>query len=138
MDSRTAPEKRFSDRVANYVRYRPGYPEAIIDLMHHEIGLSSASVIADIGSGTGISAKLFLDAGCTVFGVEPNREMREAAEQTLSARPGFRSVDGTAQATTLPDISVKVAPFEMEQDRNFRLSEWLEWIGRRLRPSISY
>lgn len=107
-DSSPAPEERFSDRVENYVRYRPRYPQAIIDMLCREVGLSSASVIADVGSGTGISAELFLQAGCTVHGVEPNREMREAAERLLAAYAVFRSVNGTAQATTLPDQSVDV------------------------------
>ena len=101
----TAPEARFSDRVENYVRYRPGYPLEILDLLRREAGLTSASVIADIGSGTGISTELLLKTGCTVHGVEPNREMRQAAERLLAGLPGFRSVDGTAQDTTLPDKS---------------------------------
>lgn len=92
--------------MENYVRYRPHYPEEIITLLRRDAGLSSASVIADVGSGTGISAELFLQAGCTIHGVEPNREMREAAERILAAHPAFHSVSGTAQATTLPDQSV--------------------------------
>lgn len=101
-----APEERFSDRVDNYVRYRPHYPQEIIDVLRRETRLSSSSVIADVGSGTGISAELFLQAGCTVHGVEPNREMREAAERLLAAYPAFHSVNGTAEATTLPDHGV--------------------------------
>ncbi len=101
----TAPEARFSNRVENYVRYRPGYPPEILDLLRSDAGLISASVIADIGSGTGISTQLLLKTGCTVHGIEPNREMRQAAERLLGGWPAFRSVNGTAQATTLPDKS---------------------------------
>lgn len=101
-----APEQRFSDRVENYVRYRPGYPQEILTMLQREIGLTSHAIIADIGSGTGISAELFLRFGCEVHAVEPNREMREAAERLLSRHPGFHSVNGGAQATTLPDQSV--------------------------------
>lgn len=101
-----APEQRFSDRVENYVRYRPSYPQEIIPLLQREAALTPQSVIADVGSGTGISAGLFLHAGNVVHAVEPNREMREAAERILSHFPNFHSVDGTAQATTLPDHSV--------------------------------
>jgi ubiquinone/menaquinone biosynthesis C-methylase UbiE len=100
------PEQRFSDRVENYVRYRPTYPQAIIELLQREIGLNSASIIADIGSGTGISAELFLRAGCMVHAVEPNREMREAAERLLSHHPKFHRVNGGAHATTLANHSV--------------------------------
>ncbi|MDZ4405394.1 class I SAM-dependent methyltransferase [Prosthecobacter sp.] len=101
-----SPEQRFSDRVENYVRYRPRYPQEITTMLQRESGLTPQSVIADIGSGTGISAELFLRAGCTVHAVEPNREMREAAERLLSHHGGFHSVNGSAQATTLPDHSV--------------------------------
>jgi SAM-dependent methyltransferase len=97
---------RFSDRVENYVRYRPGYPGEVLDVLRAETGLAPGHAVADVGSGTGISAKLFLDAGHPVFAVEPNAEMRAAAEAMLGGDPRFRSVDGTASATTLPDGSV--------------------------------
>lgn len=102
------PEQRFSNRVENYVRHRPGYPQDILPLLQRETGLGETSVVADIGSGTGISTGLFLQAGCQVHAVEPNAAMRAAAEKGLRESPGFRSVAGTAQATTLPDASVDV------------------------------
>lgn len=104
--SSSAPEQRFSDRVENYVRYRPSYPQEIIPLLQKEAGLSHNSSIADIGSGTGISTEMFLRAGYPVKAVEPNREMRQAAERLLASYPGFHNVEGSAQATTLPDQSV--------------------------------
>lgn len=97
------PEQRFSDRVENYVRHRPSYPEQVIDLLWREAGLRAGSVVADVGSGTGIFTKLLLRAGCVVFGVEPNREMRRAAERLLAGEPLFHSIDGSAEATTLED-----------------------------------
>lgn len=102
----TDATQRFSDRVANYVRYRPSYPPGVIDLLKREVGLHAGSVIADIGSGTGISTQLMLSAGCKVHAVEPNSEMREAAEHRLQSHAGFHSFDGTAEATTLRDHSV--------------------------------
>ena len=98
--------ERFSDRVENYIRYRPGYPPEVVDLLASEAHLSGASVVADIGSGTGISAEMLLKAGFAVTGVEPNGPMRGAAERLLAGYPKFTSVDGTAQDTTLPDHSV--------------------------------
>lgn len=95
--------KRFSDRVDNYVRYRPGYPVSVIDLLKDKCGLMETAVIADIGSGTGILSELFLQNGNLVYGVEPNDEMRRAAENILSGYTKFTSVKGTAEATTLPD-----------------------------------
>lgn len=98
--------ERFSTRVENYVRYRPGYPAAVLGLLRDECGLAPASAVADVGSGTGILAELFLKNGNRVYGVEPNREMREAGERLLAAYPDFVSVDGRAEATTLADASV--------------------------------
>lgn len=93
---------RFSDRVADYIRYRPHYPVEIIDLLAARCGLTPESVIADIGSGTGILSRLFLENGNPVIGVEPNREMREAGENWLAEFGRFTSIDGTAETTRLP------------------------------------
>lgn len=101
-----SPEERFSDRVENYIRYRPGYPEAVWHTLRTEAGLNPTSTVADIGSGTGISSMLLLQAGCVVHGVEPNAAMRHAAERILATEPNFKSVAGRADATTLPDSSV--------------------------------
>lgn len=100
------PTRRFSDRVADYVRYRPGYPEALLRVLEAEVGLGPGSVAADVGSGTGISTELLLASGAEVWAVEPNAEMRAAAEARLGGRPGFHSVAGTAEATTLSGASV--------------------------------
>lgn len=97
---------RFSDRVENYVRYRPTYPADVLDVLRARTGLAAGQPVADVGSGTGISAKLFLDAGHPVYAVEPNAEMRAAAEAMLGDDPRFHSVAGSAEATTLPDASV--------------------------------
>jgi ubiquinone/menaquinone biosynthesis C-methylase UbiE len=100
------PKSRFSNRVDDYVRYRPTYPTEVLRVLENDAGLTSAAVIADIGSGTGISAKLFLEHGNTVYGVEPNLEMRAAAEKILDGNAKFHSIDGSAEQTTLPDGSV--------------------------------
>lgn len=102
----TDPTKRFSNRVANYVKYRPGYPSGVLELFRDEMGLELSSVVADIGSGTGISAKIFLENGNTVYGVEPNEAMRDAAEEYLRDFPAFISIDGTAAATGLDDDAI--------------------------------
>lgn len=98
--------ERFSNRVENYVKYRPGYPPQVLQAFRDEMNLTKNSVIADIGSGTGISAKVFLENGNKVIGVEPNAAMREAAEKLLQDFPKFESVDGTAENTGLEDNSV--------------------------------
>jgi ubiquinone/menaquinone biosynthesis C-methylase UbiE len=100
------PTRRFSSRVANYVRYRPDYPSAVIDLLKEECGLTSATVIADVASGTGIFSRMLLENGNHVFGVEPNPDMRKAGEEFLKSYPNFTSIEGTAEATSLGDHSV--------------------------------
>jgi ubiquinone/menaquinone biosynthesis C-methylase UbiE len=98
--------QRFSDRVENYIRYRPSYPLQVLETLRAECGLNPDTTIADVASGTGIFTRLLLDNGNRVCGVEPNREMREAAERWLAGYPGFKSVTGTAEDTTLADQSV--------------------------------
>ncbi len=104
MQKSLEPTKRFSNRVENYARYRPGYPAGIIDLLRKDCGLTKDSAIADIGSGTGKLSELFLKFGCRVFGIEPNQEMRQAGERM--GFPNFTSIDAAAEATTLPANSV--------------------------------
>lgn len=99
------PTMRFSDRVDKYIKYRPGYPVALVDLLECA-GLQRDATIADVGSGTGKLTEVFLERGYRVFAVEPNREMRLAAEAALHSQPRFVSVDGRAEATGLPDARV--------------------------------
>ncbi|HST09985.1 MAG TPA: methyltransferase domain-containing protein [Terriglobales bacterium] len=105
----TDSTQRFSDRVENYIRYRPSYPPQVIEALRSECGLTASSSVADIASGTGIFSRLLLENGNRVYGVEPNREMREAGERLLVNFRGFMSIAGTAEATTLPDQSVDFA-----------------------------
>lgn len=100
------PTHRFSDRVADYVRFRPTYPRALVEWLRADHGVTPSWVVADVGAGTGISTRLFLEAGHEVVAVEPNAEMRAAAVEALGSSPRFRAVDAPAEATTLPDASV--------------------------------
>jgi SAM-dependent methyltransferase len=97
---------RFSDRVENYVLYRPGYPPEAIQAIKDECGLMPQHLVADIAFGTGLWTRLLLENGNPVFGVEPNAEMRAAGERALAGFPKFTSIAGTAEATTLPDQSI--------------------------------
>lgn len=100
--SSTDSTQRFSSRVNDYVRYRPSYPKEVIQTLECECGLTRDSVIADVASGTGIFTKLLLEHGNRVFGVEPNPDMRGAGEEFLNEYSNFTSINGTAEATTLP------------------------------------
>ena len=100
------PTRRFSDRVENYIRFRPSYPAGVFVALREHAGLGPGGVVADVGSGTGIFAQLLLPHCARVFGVEPNDAMRAAAEQLLAGAANFTSRPGTAEATGLPDASV--------------------------------
>ncbi len=97
------PKKRFSSRVENYIKYRPSYPLEIIEFLEGKKVLAEDAVIADIGSGTGILTRIFLDNDNQVYGVEPNKDMREAAEKFLQGYTKFTSLEGSAEATGLEE-----------------------------------
>jgi ubiquinone/menaquinone biosynthesis C-methylase UbiE len=101
------PTRRFSTRVDNYVKYRPTYPPSVFTFLNNDYDFRPDSIVADIGSGTGIFTSLLLDNGNEVFAVEPNDRMRQVAENTFADRNRFRSVKGTAEATTLPPQSIE-------------------------------
>jgi SAM-dependent methyltransferase len=138
--------ERFSSRVDNYVKYRPGYPAEIVTLFETECGLTRFSTVADIGSGTGKLAEIFLATGHTVIGVEPNPGMRAAAEKSLASYPNFKNVDGTAEETSLADSSVDLITagqafhwfnperFKVEALRILKPGGWtsLIWNARKL------
>ena len=137
---------RFSTRVENYVRYRPGYPEELLEALKIDCGLSAQSLIADVGSGTGLLALPFLRLGCRVVGIEPNAEMRAAGDRLLAGYTGFSSLGGSAEDTGLESGSVEFviagqafhwfdrARSRVEFERVLRPAGWvvLVWNDRRM------
>jgi SAM-dependent methyltransferase len=103
---RKTPTARFSDRVENYARYRPGYPPEVLHLLRAECGLQQNHIVADIASGTGMFSRLLLENGNSVFAVEPNTEMREMGAHQLESYSRLVSIAGTAEETTLRSASV--------------------------------
>ncbi|MFX0023280.1 MAG: class I SAM-dependent methyltransferase [Candidatus Hermodarchaeota archaeon] len=102
------PKTRFSSRVDRYIKYRPGYPQEIITFLKEKKILLSNSKVADIGSGTGILSELFLKEGNKVYGIEPNSDMRAAAEGILSEYSNFSSIDGSAEKSNLESNTIDV------------------------------
>lgn len=100
------PLTRFSERARNYARHRPGYPQPLYDHLRQAASLAPGAAVADIGSGTGLLSRLFLDNGHPVIGVEPNAPMRAAGERYLAGYPGFNSLDGAAEQLPLEDSSI--------------------------------
>jgi ubiquinone/menaquinone biosynthesis C-methylase UbiE len=103
-----SPTQRFSNRVNNYIKYRPGYPEGIIKYLKTKNVLKSDSIIADIGSGTGKLTEIFLKNGNLVYGIEPNKEMRKGGEKFLKKYKYFISIDGTAENTKISSNSINI------------------------------
>ncbi|MFA9380397.1 MAG: class I SAM-dependent methyltransferase [Acetanaerobacterium sp.] len=99
-------EEKFTGKASTYSKYRPTYPKAYIDYLYSEVGLKEDSIIADIGSGTGIFSRLLLSRGSTVLGIEPNDDMRRFAEKDLAGFKGYTSIKASAENTALPDFSV--------------------------------
>jgi SAM-dependent methyltransferase len=100
------PTTRFSDRVENYILYRPDYPPEVLRTLQAECSLTSHHVIADLASGTGIWTRHLLANGNPIFAIEPNPAMRAAAERLLAPYPNFTSIAASAEFTTLPNQSV--------------------------------
>jgi SAM-dependent methyltransferase len=125
--------ERFSGRVQAYRAYRPGFPRGILQFLREHDALSESAVVADIGAGTGMLARIFLDAGYHVFAVEPNAEMLEACCELAAHQPALHIVQGSAEATTLPDASVDLIAVG-------RAMHWFDWpsahreFARILRP----
>ena len=105
-DATRDPKARFSDRVDDYVKYRPHYLQDVVQAVEQACGLRPEHTIADVGCGTGLLAKIFLENGNHVVGVEPNRQMRIGGENYLAEYSNFSMVDGSAEATGLADASV--------------------------------
>jgi SAM-dependent methyltransferase len=99
-------KQRFSNRVEDYARYRPSYPPGVLDFLKENCNLHREHIIADIGSGTGLLSKLFLENGNHVYGIEPNAEMQAGGEEFLHGYPNFASIAGSAEATTLAEHSI--------------------------------
>jgi SAM-dependent methyltransferase len=102
------PLRRFSDRVENYVKYRPDYPAGVFHFLAANAGLSPAAIVADIGAGTGIFTRQLLETGARVIAVEPNDAMRAAAEAEFRGRANFESARGSGEESGLPDASVSL------------------------------
>ena len=127
---------RFSDRVENYLQYRPGYPADIIPFLVAQAGLHNGQIVCDVGSGTGKLTTLFVEFGCHTIGVEPNEAMREAAEEMWGSSPHFTSVGGSAEETELEENSVDLI-VAGQAFHWFEPTQARREFGRILRPNGS-
>ncbi len=102
----TDPKQRFSNRVADYIKYRPRYPKEVIDILRKEMNLSRDHTVADIGAGTGFLTELFLDHGHLTYAVEPNEAMRQACSDLYGSDARLKIMDGSAEVTQLADHTI--------------------------------
>ena len=133
MDQGHSHTERFSGRVQAYLAYRPRFPREIVAFLREHGALTEDAVVADVGAGTGMLAELFLEAGHRVLAVEPNAEMLVACRELAAHQPRLEVVEGSAEATTLPDASVDLIAVG-------RAMHWFDWsrahreFARILRP----
>jgi SAM-dependent methyltransferase len=126
--------ERFSGRVQAYLAYRPRFPRGIVPFLREHGALPEDAVVADVGAGTGMLAEIFLEAGHRVLAVEPNGEMLEACRVLATHEPALEVVEGSAEATALPDASVELIAVG-------RAMHWFDWpsahreFARILRPA---
>lgn len=130
----------FGAKLGDYLSGRPGYPPALFEGLMVAGVLSSASQVADLGAGTGLLTLELLKRASSVVAVEPDEDMRAAADRRLGSFAGYRSQAGTAEATGLPDASVDLVvagqafhwfdPAETRREtlRILRLGGWAAWI----------
>jgi ubiquinone/menaquinone biosynthesis C-methylase UbiE len=97
---------RYSAKAGGYAQYRWDYAVEAIQAIFDIAQLSEASTIADVGAGTGMVSRHFVERVRQVFAIEPSLEMRQIAAQSLRQFPPFCNIDGLAEATTLPNRSV--------------------------------
>ncbi len=124
------PRARFTATADAYARWRPSYPEAAIDWLIAQARLGPASHVVDLGTGTGIVARLFAARGLSVTGVDPNAAMLDRAR---AEGGGPTYVQGEATATGLPDASADLV-VAAQAFHWFPIPETLVELRRVLRP----
>lgn len=120
---------RFRDRAADYVRYRPSYPAGAIDAVLEGLGPAASLIVADVGAGTGISARLLGDRGVRAIAVEPGADMRAAAEPHANVRWLAARAEATALRSAAVDLVVCAQAFHW-----FQSDETIAEFTRILRP----
>ncbi|MBE6564524.1 MAG: class I SAM-dependent methyltransferase [Ruminococcaceae bacterium] len=118
-----AHETQFNGK-AQFYNSRPTYPQECIDYLIKQFNLSSDSVIADIGAGTGILTKPFLEFGCSAYAVEPNEDMFLECNKQLSRFSKVTFFKTSAEKTGIPSCScdavVVGTAFHWFEKENFR------------------
>ena len=67
--------------VELYNQYRPSPPIEIINQSLNYLNKKKAEKIVDLGSGTGISTRIWSEYGKEIIGIEPSEEMLQRARK---------------------------------------------------------
>lgn len=127
------PTERFTDVVEAYTKFRPGYPGEIVEILIKNYLIGKNCILADVGSGTGIFSKLFVETGFFVYGVEPNEMMRKQSENEFAYSDCFKAIDGTAEETSLDSESIDVI-MAAQSFHWFETKKALKEFSRILKP----
>jgi len=98
----------FNGKASIYSRYRPDYPKDLLKMLEKETGFNRNWIVADIGSGTGIMSRLFLENGNHVYCIEPNDDMRSESIKLTSSFLKCKVLKGTAENTGLDTDSIDI------------------------------
>jgi SAM-dependent methyltransferase len=126
--------ERFSGFADCYDAYRPAPPAIIVDILAQLARVDRPALVVDLGSGTGLSTRLWTGRAEAVAGVEPNPDMRRQAEaSTTPPDATIHYKEGFASETGLPNACADIVTCSqslhwLEPDPTFRE------VARILRP----
>lgn len=132
-DHLSANVARFSGFAALYDTMRPPPPHALIDLLCQLARTPRPALVVDLGSGTGLSTRIWADRAEHVVGVEPSADMRGQAEAQHAATANVRFQAGFAHATGLPDACADIVTISQALHWMEPASTFAE-VARLLRP----
>lgn len=89
-------EQKFTGKADNYDKYRPSYPDSLLEWLYNN---TCAASVADIGAGTGKFTACLTKKPWNITAVEPNSDMLEKLRQNL---PDISIIQASAEDTGLP------------------------------------
>jgi ubiquinone/menaquinone biosynthesis C-methylase UbiE len=97
-----ANQERFTGFADVYDAHRPQAPVALADLLCQLAGIERPRLVVDLGCGTGLSTRFWIDKAERVIGVDPTEAMLNQARAHTTASPTISYRTGFAHATGLP------------------------------------
>jgi SAM-dependent methyltransferase len=101
--------RRFRSTAEYYARFRPRYPQALVDDVAQFCGLDGKGRLMDLGCGPGFLAIAFARYFAEAVAIDPEPEMLEAARQEAAAA----GVALTLQRASSADLGPSFGSFRM-------------------------